>query len=86
MKRFVYVPVGMRDSEVSPVAEKLAAESRLSIRMGAVDDGIERRFFGQWPKPGTLQEIIPKLNPSLLPRLDRSVLLARTFKLFEDER
>ena len=41
MKRFVYVPVGMRDSEVSPVAEKLAAESRLSIRMGAVDDGIE---------------------------------------------
>ena len=41
MKRFVYVPVGMRDSEVPPVAEKLAAESRLSIRMGAVDDGIE---------------------------------------------
>ena len=50
MKRFVYVPVGMRDSEVPPVAEKLAAESRLSIRIldgvtvvltAAVDDGIE---------------------------------------------
>lgn len=39
MKRFVYVPVGM--DKVTPLAEKLAAESQLSIRMGAVDDGIE---------------------------------------------
>lgn len=41
MKRFVYVPVGM--DKVPPLAEKLAAESRLSIRMGAADDGIEAK-------------------------------------------
>ena len=40
MKRFVYVPVDMTQDGIPEFAEKLAKDSQLSVRLGALDDGI----------------------------------------------
>lgn len=71
MKRFVYVPVGMAENGIPELAEKLAKDSQLSVRLGTADDGISASQIGIISTPEKMEiNCIPSIGAGFVHSLD----------------
>lgn len=71
MKRFVYVPVGMAQDGIPELAEKLAKDSQLSVRLGTPDDGISASEIGIISTPEKIEiSCAPSVSIGLVHSLD----------------